>query len=118
MPVLRTLASQVLRTAARLAPASSRPWAQAMLGELHEVRGDLPALLWALGGATALCRHSLAHVHLVPRLADRIASRRYQLVIAGVMLLLAVLAMARGGSVSESRPASRSASHIVSAGAP
>jgi hypothetical protein len=118
MQLFRSLAFGVLRTAARLAPASSRRWADAMLGELEEVDGDLPALLWALGGATALCRHSLARMHPVPRFADRIASRRYQLVIAGVMLLLAVLAMARGGSVSESRPASSSASHIVSAGAP
>jgi len=118
MPVLRRWAFRLLRTAVRLAPVESRRWAEAMLAELDHVEGGLPALQWALGSTTALCRHSLTHMHPVPRAAGFMALRRGRLAIAGVVLLLAVLAFASGGGVSESRPANGGRPHMVTARTP
>ena len=53
----RRLAQRLLDAFAILAPPASREWARAMLGELDSIRGDWAALFWAVGGATAICRH-------------------------------------------------------------
>ena len=53
----RRIAHRLLEALVNLAPASSREWAQAMLGELDFIRGDWSALFWALGSAAAICRH-------------------------------------------------------------
>ena len=53
----RRLAQRLLDAFANLAPPASREWARAMLGELDSIRGDWAALFWAVGGATAICRH-------------------------------------------------------------
>jgi hypothetical protein len=53
----RRLAQRLLEALVKLAPLASREWAQAMLGELDFIRGDWAALYWALGSATAICRH-------------------------------------------------------------
>src|SRR5215472_6154416 len=54
----RKLASALLKTALRHSSAESRCWAEAMLGELDFVESDWAALRWAVGGSTALLRHS------------------------------------------------------------
>lgn len=118
MPALRRVAARILRIAAQLAPVASRPWADAMLAELHEVPGDLSALRWALGSASALCRHSLTHMDPAPRLAGPITSRRGRLAIAGAVLLLAALAIAGSSGFSESRPANGGGPHRMTASAP
>jgi hypothetical protein len=118
MPILRQAAFRVLRTAVRIAPVESRRWADAMLAELDHVQGNLPALRWALGSATALCRHSLTHMHPELRLAGFMTSRRGRLAIAGAVLLLAVLAFASSRGVSESRPANGGRPHVVTARVP
>ena len=58
MPPLRRLASGLLHTALRYAPAETEEWARAMLSELDFIEGDWAALFWALGSATAIFRHS------------------------------------------------------------
>jgi len=59
MTVLRRLAERVLHSAVRRSSAVSQCWGNAMLGELDFVENDWIALLWALGGTTALIRHSV-----------------------------------------------------------
>ena len=54
----RKLASALLRTALRHSSAESRCWAEAMLGELDFLESDWAALRWAVGGSSALLRHS------------------------------------------------------------
>jgi hypothetical protein len=54
----RRLAVKLLQAMARLAPSASRDWAAAMLRELDFIAGDWAALFWALGSATAICRHA------------------------------------------------------------
>ena len=54
----RKLASALLRTALRHSAAESRCWAEAMLGELDFLESDWAALRWAVGGSSALLRHS------------------------------------------------------------
>jgi hypothetical protein len=58
MPLLRSMASALLRAAERRCLPETREWAEAMLRELDSVESDLAALLWALGGAAAIFRHS------------------------------------------------------------
>lgn len=118
MPILRQAAFRVLRTAVRIAPVESRRWADAMLAELDHVEGNLPALRWALGSVTALCRHSLTHMHLVPRVPGFMTSRRARLAMAGAVLLLAALAIAGSRGTSESRPSNGGRPHVVTARVP
>ena len=54
----RKFASALLKTALRHSCAESRCWGEAMLRELDFVESDWAALRWALGGSTALLRHS------------------------------------------------------------
>ncbi len=58
MSAARKLASGLLRAIARRSPSGSREWAEAMLRELDFIESDWAALLWALGSATAIFRHS------------------------------------------------------------
>ncbi len=116
--MLRRAAFRMLTTTARLAPAESRHWADAMLAELHHVEGEFPALRWALGSAAAVCRHSLMHLHPVSRLAGPLASRRTRLAVTGAVLLLVALAFFAGKGVSASRPANGGHGHMVSARVP
>lgn len=108
MSILRQAAFGILRTVVRLAPVSSQRWAEAMLGELDHVEGDLSALRWALGGTVAIGRHSLIHAHRV----------RTRIVMAGAVLLLALLAMAGSRGMSRSQPANGGGSHAVTAKVP
>jgi hypothetical protein len=54
----RKFAQRLLEAVAKLAPATSRDWAQAMLRELDFIGDDWAALFWALGSAAAICRHA------------------------------------------------------------
>ena len=54
----RKLASALLKTALRHSGTESHCWAEAMLRELDFVESDWAALRWAVGGTTALLRHS------------------------------------------------------------
>ena len=110
MLLARRAAFGILRAAVRLAPTGSRRWGTAMLSELEHVGGDPAALRWALGGATAVCRHALTHAHPLRRLARVRLSGRSKLAVGGAVLALALLLLAsRGMSVSQSRPANTSA---------
>lgn len=107
MSLARRAAVGILRGSVYVAPCATRDWGTAMLSELEHVDGDLAALRWALGGATALCRHALAHAHPVRRIGCARLSRRSTLVVGGAVLALVLLLVAgsRGMSVSNSRPA-------------
>ena len=118
MPALRRAAFRVLQAAVRLAPGESRRWAEAMLAELDHVEGDAAALRWALGSATAVCRHSLTHMGSPVRLVGSVRSTRVLVAVAGAVLLLAALAFASGRGISESQPANRGVSHAVTASVP
>ena len=110
MSLARRAAAAILRAAVRLAPGGSRRWGTAMQSELDHVDGDLAALRWALGGTTAVCRHALAHAHPLGALAWGRLSGRVKLAVGGAVLALALILLAsRGTSVSQSRPAHRSA---------
>jgi len=54
----RAVARWLLTAVLRNCPEDSREWAEAMLRELDFIEGDWAALWWALGGATAIFRHS------------------------------------------------------------
>ena len=54
----RRVAARLLEALLRLAPAGSRDWALAMLGELDFIEGEWASLLWAMGGATAILGHA------------------------------------------------------------
>jgi hypothetical protein len=56
---LRRLASSLLRVAIHVAPKPTVSWAQAMLGELGQVEGNWPSLLWAIGGAWVVAKQAL-----------------------------------------------------------
>jgi hypothetical protein len=58
MAARRRLAARLLDAVIRGLPPASQPWGQAMLRELDDVEGEWAALLWALGGTTALFRHA------------------------------------------------------------
>ena len=53
---LRRAATLLLEAAIRIAPADTRDWGQAMLGELIYIEGPWAALAWALGGAGVLAK--------------------------------------------------------------
>ena len=108
MSLIRRAAFWILRGAVRVAPAGSHRWATATLNELDHVDGDLAALRWALGGATAVCRHALTQAHPLRRLVRLSLSGRSRLVVGGAVLALAVLLLAtsKRRTVSESRPVS------------
>lgn len=59
MSAARKFASGLLRAVAQRSPSGSREWADAMLRELDFIENDWAALLWALGSATAIFRHSV-----------------------------------------------------------
>jgi len=50
----------LLQAMVRRCSTESRSWAKAMLREVDFVESDWSALRWALGGAAALCRHSIS----------------------------------------------------------
>src|SRR5271170_7198201 len=54
----RIVARKLLTAVLRSCPEESREWAEAMLRELDFIEGDWAALFWALGGVTAIFRHS------------------------------------------------------------
>jgi len=58
----RRLATFLLEWAISLAPTDTIEWGNAVLGELHQVEGDWSALLWAIGGAGMLLKHTLVAV--------------------------------------------------------
>ena len=60
MFAIRRVASWLLTAIVRHSSAESRSWANAMLREMDFVESDGTALFWALGSATALCRHSIS----------------------------------------------------------
>ena len=62
---LRQAATVLLESAIRIAPADTRDWGRAMLGELNYVEGPWAATMWALGGASVLAKQALASL-LIP----------------------------------------------------
>ena len=54
----RRLAARLLEALVHLAPAGSRDWALAMLGELNFIEGEWASFFWAMGGATAILGHA------------------------------------------------------------
>jgi hypothetical protein len=59
MSAIRRLASRLLRAVVRHSSCDSQYWASAMLRELDFMESDWAALFWALGGTTAIFRHSV-----------------------------------------------------------
>ena len=57
--LLHRVADWILRAGIRLAPGDAREWGNAMLGELHSIKGSWAALAWALGGAGVLAIQAL-----------------------------------------------------------
>jgi hypothetical protein len=66
MPVAypRRVAGLLLRFAIWIAPHDTLDWGQGILSELDHVQGDWAALIWAMGGAGVLAKHTLLSVIL------------------------------------------------------
>jgi hypothetical protein len=66
MPVAypRRVAGLLLRFAIWIAPHDTLDWGHGMLSELNHVEGDWAALIWAMGGAGVLAKHTLLSVIL------------------------------------------------------
>ena len=60
----RRVAGLLLRFAIWIAPHDTLDWGHGMLSELNHVQGDLAALIWAMGGAGVLAKHTLLSVIL------------------------------------------------------
>ena len=60
MPVAypRWVAGLLLRFAIWIAPHDTLDWGHGMLSELDHVQGDWAALIWAMGGAGVLAKHT------------------------------------------------------------
>ena len=99
---LRQAATVLLESAIRIAPADTRDWGQAMLGELNYVEGRWAPAMWALGGASVLAKQALASLlipgargqGLVPDggiFAKSAALRKAALAMGGACVLAALL---------------------------
>ena len=66
MPVAypRRIAALLLRFAIWIAPHDTLDWGRGMLSELNHVQGNWGALIWAVGGAGVLAKHTLLSVIL------------------------------------------------------
>jgi len=96
---LRQAATVLLDSAIRIAPPEAREWGHAMRGELSYVQGPWATLMWGLGGASVMAKHSLisllmpGHQGMMPGdelFAKRIPLRKVALV-AGAGCVLASL---------------------------
>jgi hypothetical protein len=58
----RRVASILLRSAVRIAPRTSKEWAQAMLTEFDHVEGNWDALIWAVSGVAVLAKQTAMSV--------------------------------------------------------
>src|ERR1700730_12556583 len=66
MPIAypRRMAGRLFRFAILFAPHDTLDWGRGMLNELNHVQGNCAALMWAVGGASALAKHALVSVIL------------------------------------------------------
>jgi len=60
MLLTRKMASRLLQAMVRHSRAESQSWGEAMLREMDFVESDWSALRWALGSASALCKHFIS----------------------------------------------------------
>jgi hypothetical protein len=60
----RRFATLLLRLAIWIAPHDTRDWGRGMLSELNHVEGNWASLVWALGGAGVLAKHTMLAVIL------------------------------------------------------
>lgn len=102
---LRHVATVLLESATRFAPADTREWGRAMQEELRYVEGCWAVLMWALGGASVMAKHALASILLPGRyrqgltpdgrlFAKNVSLRKAALVASGVCVLGALLFLA------------------------
>jgi len=56
---VRRASCAVLEFSTRISPEEVRPWGEALLGELGEIRSSLESFSWALGGTLLLLRETL-----------------------------------------------------------
>jgi len=64
---LRHVATVLLESAIRIAPADTREWGEAMRGELSFVDGQWAALMWAFGGAGMMVKYALISIFIPGR---------------------------------------------------
>jgi succinate dehydrogenase/fumarate reductase cytochrome b subunit len=102
---LRHVATVLLESATRFAPADTREWGRAMHGELRYVDGCWAVLMWVLGGASVMAKHALVSILLPGRygqgltpdgglFAKNVSRRKAALVASGVCVLGALLFLA------------------------
>jgi hypothetical protein len=102
---LRHVATVLLESATRFAPADTREWGRAMQEELRYVEGCWAVLMWALGGASVMANHALVSILLPGRygqglapdgglFAKHVSLRKAALVASGVCALGALLFLA------------------------
>ncbi len=60
MSAIGRMARRLLNLVVRHSTPQTRSWGEAMLREMDFVEREWPALSWALGSTTALCRHSIS----------------------------------------------------------
>jgi len=99
---LRQAATVLLESAIRIAPADTRDWGRAMMGELNYVEGPWAGAMWALGSSSVLAKQALASLILpssrgqdfIPDgglFAKSAALRKAALAIGGACVLVALL---------------------------
>ena len=100
MSVIRKAASRLLQAMVRRSSTEGRTWAEAMLREVDFVENDWSALLWALGGATVLCKHSISQQlriwfdkNRAEAMPLKIVVKKTPAVLLGIAVAGAVLAM-------------------------
>jgi len=102
---LRQVATVLLESAIRIAPPDTRDWGEAMMGEIDHVEGPWAAVMWALGGAGVLAKHTLAALFTPWRpgeamppgsglFAKDVSIRKAALGIGGACVLAALLFLA------------------------
>ena len=90
----------LLESAIRIAPADTRDWGHAMVGELTHVEGPWAAILWALGSSGVLAKQAVASLVLPGRRKGMVldgglfadsSSRSKGALAAGAVCMLAAL---------------------------
>jgi hypothetical protein len=109
MSLARTLASVLLDRIVRHASPESQGWGNAMRRELDFIESDWTALLWALGSATALFKHSVprqvkerfekrfgpAGMGMLRNIRKKAVGTLWGVVMATVVLTISVLGLLR-----------------------
>jgi len=113
MTGMRTIARRLLAAMVQHSSAESRNWADAMLREMDFVESDWPALRWALGSTTVLCRLAVSRrirmcfpqARSLKEMAKQLPAMLAGVAVAGAVLTVCVLLLSSLSHAAWFRPA-------------